>query len=94
MEDVPLKLARQRLGKLHSDAIHGRHIKITRHGSDAAVLVPETDYQEYQALKREKIQAAVVAEIQHIAPYVENGELPPGYEALTREQAVEGERFA
>ncbi|XVQ12146.1 type II toxin-antitoxin system prevent-host-death family antitoxin [Spirillospora sp. CA-255316] len=94
MEVVPLKVARQQLGKLHSDAVHGHHVKITRHGSDAAVLIPEADYQEYQALKREKIKADVVAEIERISSHVESGELPPGYERLTREQAVEGRRFA
>ncbi|MFD0685486.1 type II toxin-antitoxin system Phd/YefM family antitoxin [Actinomadura fibrosa] len=94
MKEVPLKQAREQLGKLHSDAVHGNHIKITRHGSDAVILVPEADYQEYQALKRERIEAAVVAEIKHVAPYVERGELPPGYESLTREQIIEGDRLA
>ncbi|WP_067489368.1 type II toxin-antitoxin system prevent-host-death family antitoxin [Actinomadura hibisca] len=94
MENVPLKDARQRLGKLHSDAVHGRHIKITRHGTDAAVLLPEADYEEYQALKREKIIQQLQADVEYVTPYVERGELPPGYEALTREQMARGERLA
>jgi prevent-host-death family protein len=94
MEDVPLKEARQRLGKLHAEAAHGRHVRITRHAADAVVLMPEADYQEYQALKREKIKAEAIEQIEFAAPYVERGETPPGYVRLTREQIEQGELLA
>ena len=94
METIPLKQAREQLGTLHSAAAHGRHVRITRHGAQAAVLMPEADYQEYQALKLEKLKADVIAEIEVAAPYVERGEVPPACEVFTREQVLRGELFA
>lgn len=95
METVPLKEARKSLGQYHTRvATGGRHIRITRNDRDAAVLIPEADYEEYRKLKQAEIQATVAEEMRRTLPILQRGELPEGYVRYTREQVENGDWLA
>lgn len=91
MESIPLKEARDQLGRIHSSVAHGhRHVRVTRHGSDAVVLVPQEDYAEYLRLK----QAEIARHMAESLDYLRRGETPPGAEKVSKHELQDGSWLA
>jgi len=81
MESVPLREARNRLGKICLAASHaGVVTRITRHGGDPVVVMPYSAYEERQRLRRAEIERRMREASEHLA----RGEMPPGAERVTR----------
>ncbi|SEG92370.1 prevent-host-death family protein [Thermomonospora echinospora] len=85
MDSVPLREARNRLGKICTAAAHaGTVTEITRHGGDPVVVIPRSAYEELQRLRR----ADVERQTREAAEYLRRGEIPPGTERVTREDLM------
>lgn len=85
MDSVPLREARNRLGKICMAASHaGVVTRITRHGDDPVVVMPYSAYEELQRLRRADIERRM----REASEYLARGEMPPGAEYVTREELV------
>lgn len=91
METIPLKEARDQLGRIHSSVSHGhRHVRLTRHGSDAVVMLPQEDYEEYLRLKQAEIAQQMAESLEHLR----RGEIPPGAERVSGQELRDGSWLA
>jgi prevent-host-death family protein len=62
VDSVPLQDARDRLGVLVDQVAHGhRHVQITRHSRPSAVLIPVSDYEDFQRLREDEMRRRIAA---------------------------------